>query len=433
MSTLTLMADLPYIKKVFPNGMRYIFVPLPQSMATTALILVSTGSEYEHKAINGISHFLEHLCFKGTIKRPEPGLISKELDELGAEYNAFTGNEITGYYAKAANKNFQKIFDIVSDLYLNPLIQEDEMNKEKGVIIEEINMYEDLPMRKVWDDISVLMYGDQPAGRSIAGTKDVIQNLTRQDIVAYRSQHYIASKTTIVIAGGLGVNPEVVIAEHLANMGTGALIHKTRTKEDQLGSQTFFRDKQTDQTHLAVGIRAFDLFDDRRYALSVLSNILGGSMSSRLFRKIREEMGAAYYVGSAPELSSDYGLLAISAGVDKTRMPEITETIIGELSSLRDNPVNEEEINKAKEHIAGKLILQLETSDKIAEFYGGEEAITGAIRTPDEILEKIKAVTSDDVIACAKDIMTNDRINFAAIGSIPDTVKAKIVDIFKFS
>lgn len=427
------MANIPYTKKVFPNGMKYIFVPQPQSLATTVLILVSTGSEYERKEINGLSHFLEHLCFKGTKKRPNAGLLSNELDGLGAEYNAFTGNEITGYYAKAANKNFQKILDVVSDLYLNPLVQEAEMDKERGVIIEEINMYEDLPMRKVWDDLATLMYGDQPAGRSVAGTKEIIKRLTRNDIMAYRNLHYIAPKTTVVVAGGLSMNPEAVIQEYFAGIGTGEPIKKVKTAEQQSSPQAFFRDKETDQTHLVIGVRAFSLFDERRYALSVLSDILGGSMSSRLFKIIREEMGAAYYIKSSPELFSDYGLLSVSGGVDKERLPEITKAIVKELKLLKEKPVQEDELNKAKEHLSGRLVLQLETSDEVAEFYGGEEAITGEVRTPEEILEKIKGVSAEDIMKVANDIITDDRINLAAIGAISDEAKADVQKAFKLS
>ena len=227
------MANTPYIKKVFPNGMRYIFVPQPASLSTTALVLVSTGSEYEKKEINGASHFLEHLCFKGTKKRPSPGIISNELDNLGSDYNAFTGEEITGYYAKVANKNFQKAIEILSDLYLNPLIDENEMNIERGVILEEINLYEDLPMSKVLEDLSTLMYGDQPAGRTVLGTKEIISRLTRDDIVSYRSLHYIAPKTTIVVAGGLGVNPEAIIQEYFGGISSGQPISKPKTREEQ--------------------------------------------------------------------------------------------------------------------------------------------------------------------------------------------------------
>lgn len=427
------MTNIPYTKKVFPNGMKYIFIPQPQSLATTVLILVSTGSEYEEKEISGLSHFLEHLCFKGTKKRPIPSLISEELDSLGAEYNAFTGNEITGYFAKSANKNFPKILDVVSDLYLNPLIDQEEMDKEKGVIIEEINMYEDLPMRKVRDDLAFLMYGDTPAGRSIAGTKDTIKNMTRDDILSYRNIHYIAPKTTVVVAGGLSVNPEAVIAEYFAGIGTGEVIKKNNNIINQSAPQIFVRDKDTDQTHLAIGIKAFNLFDDRRYALSLMSGILGGSMSSRLFKKIREEMGAAYYIRSSSELSSDYGLLSISSGVDKDRLVEIIKVILAELKLLKNNLVSEEELNRVKEYISGKLILQLETSDDVAEFYGAEEALMGGIRTPEEILEKIKNVTSNDILKVANDILKEDGLNLAIIGSISSEVKEELRRVFNLS
>ncbi|MFA4999146.1 MAG: pitrilysin family protein [Parcubacteria group bacterium] len=427
------MADIPYVKKVFPNGMRYIFIPESQSRATTVLVLVSTGSEYEGKEINGVSHFLEHLCFKGTKKRPGSALISTELDSLGAEYNAFTGNEVTGYFAKAANKNFPKVLDVVSDLYLNPLIPEGEMDKERGVIIEEINMYEDLPPRKVWDDLSALMYGDQPAGRMVLGTKEIIKKLTRKDIMDYRNLHYVAPKTTVVVAGGLGMNPEPVIAEYFGGISSGESIAKPKTEERQSGPQVFFRDKTTDQTHMLIGVRAFDLFDERRFTLTVLSEILGGSMSSRLWKKLREEMGVAYHISSASNLCSDYGILSVSAGIDKERIAETTKAIIQELKTLRDEPVKEEELNKAKEHISGSMILQLETSDEIAEFYGGEEAVTGRIQTPDEILEKIKNVTAEDISLCAKAIMTDDRINLSAIGPISENAKEGTKNVFKLS
>jgi predicted Zn-dependent peptidase len=425
------MANLPYFKKVFPNGMRYIFVPQPQSLSTTALVLVSTGSEYERKEISGASHFLEHLCFKGTKKRPSPGVISAELDNLGSDHNAFTGNEITGYYVKVANKNFQKVMEILSDLYLNPLIDENEMNIERGVILEEINVYEDLPMAKVLEDLSILMYGDQPAGRSILGTKGTVNSLTRDDIVSYRDLHYVAPKTTIVVVGGLGVNPEAIIQEYFSGVNLGKAVPKQKTREEQTGPQAFFSNKETDQTHIAIGTRTFNLFDKRKYILTVLADILGGSMSSRLFKKIRNEMGAAYYIKAVSDQASDYGALVITAGVDKTRLPEITEVIMKELNSLRESPVSEKELNKTKEHLSGRMILQIETSDSLAEFYGIEEAITGEILTPDEILKKIKAVTSEELMSLAREIITNDRINLSVIGPISDKIKEETQKAFK--
>ncbi len=425
------MNSLPYIKKVMPNGLRYIFVPQPQSMATTALILVSTGSEYETKEINGISHFLEHLCFKGTANRPKADMIASELDSLGAEYNAFTGNELTGYYAKAANKNFEKILDVVTDLYLNPIIDAAEMDKERGVIIEEINMYEDLPMEKVRENFSALLYGDQPAGWSVAGRKEVIRSLTREDIISYRAKHYVAPKTTVVIVGGIENDPKELVMKHFANIPSGEAIKKPKTIESQSGPQIDLFDKKTDQIHLILGVRAFDLFDKRRYPLAVLSDILGGSMSSRLFRKVREQMGAAYYVRSSADLGSDAGALVISTGIDRSRIHEITEAIVGEMKSLRDTLVSDEELNKSKDHLSGRLVLQLETSDEVAAFYGTDEATAGMVRTPEEILEGIKKVTAEDVMSVARDIMKDDLLNLSAVGPFGDGDKESLAAILK--
>lgn len=420
-----------YEKKVLSNGMRYIFIPLPDSQATTVLVLVAAGSEYETKEINGISHFLEHLCFKGTKKRPTSDAIASELDALGAEYNAFTGNEATGYYAKVANKNFEKILDVVSDLYLNPLIDRKEMDKERGVIIEEINMYEDLPMEKVRENLSALLYGDQPAGWSVAGTKQNIERLTRDDILAYRDGHYTAPKTVVIVSGGIE-NPENLVIEKFASLNAGEFIKKEKTKEEQSRPMIHLQAKKTDQTHIVFGIRAFNLFDERRYALSVLSDVLGGSMSSRLFKKVREEMGAAYYVRSGVDLSSDAGVLSVSAGIDKSRLKEIVEAVMGELRRLTVDEVGEEELQKAKEHLSGRLILQLETSDEIAGFYGGEEVMAGRVRMPEEILEKYRQVTAGDILAVARDIMRDDRLNFSAIGPFEDKTESDIADILKF-
>ena len=426
------MSDLTYKKKTFENGLRYLYIPQPQGMATTVLILVNTGSEYETKEINGISHFLEHLCFKGTKNRPTSGIIAGELDSLGAEYNAFTGKEMTGYYAKVANSNFPKALAIVSDLYLNPVIDAAEMEKERGVIIEEINMYEDHPKWKVAEDFEELLYGDQPAGWSIAGTKDVIKKLMRDDIVAYREKHYIAPKTIVVVAGGIDADPEELVAKHFADIPVGEKKVKVKTVESQSEPKLYFRKKETDQAHIVLGVRAFDMKDDRKYALMVLSDILGGSMSSRLFKKVREELGAAYYVKSSADLGTDCGILAVSAGVDKNRLPVIVSAIIGEMTEFAKTLVPAEELQRSKDHLTGRIVLGIETSDEIAGFFGSDEVLIGDARTPVELIESIKKVTSDDIMNVAKDIIKNDRLNFSAIGTFSAETESEVKAILKF-
>src|SRR6266481_4381427 len=204
-------------KLTLENGLRLVLVPQPGSFAATVLILVEAGSEYETKNINGISHFLEHLMFKGTKKRPEPGRISRELDGMGAEYNAFTSNEHTGYWAKAEAHKLPKVLDLVSDLFLNPIFNEAEIDKERGVIIEELNMDEDSPMRHIHDLFSALMFGDQPAGWDVGGKKEIIRKLTRQQFMDYRAKHYIAPATTVVVAGKY--NRKQVVKYVLAQFG----------------------------------------------------------------------------------------------------------------------------------------------------------------------------------------------------------------------
>ena len=303
-------------KLVLKNGMRLILVPEPQSLATTVAVLVQAGSKYETKEINGLSHFLEHMCFKGTKKRPRPIDIASELDGLGAEYNAFTSQEWTSYYAKAKNENFDKILEIVSDLYLNPVFGPAEIEKEKGVIIEEINMYEDIPQRRVQELFMELVYGDQPAGWSVAGRKEVIRILGQENFLKYRGEHYLASSTILVIAGGFSAeghstprvsdsrsgsasggdfkNISKKVENYFADLGRGKKSGKIKVAESQEKSGELIKFKESDQTHLILGFRAFDVFDKRRFVLELLADILGGSMGSRLFQRIREELGAAY-------------------------------------------------------------------------------------------------------------------------------------------
>jgi len=284
-------------KKIYKNGLRVITIPMKDNPTVTVLVLVATGSDYEEKNVNGISHFLEHMCFKGTEKRPNPRIISHELDALGCQSNAFTGNEYTGYYAKGDAKKFSKIFDIISDVYLNSTFPENEIKKEKGVIIEEINMYEDMPASHVSDIYIELLYKDQPAGRSTLGKKENILNMTRKDFVDYRNAHYVANDTVVIIAGNVTTS-EVTkeVNKYFKNIPEKKSTKKKKVKDIQKKPEVQIQYKKTDQTHFILGVRTFSMFDKRNTTLALLAGILGMGMSSRLFVKLREEMGVAYYV-----------------------------------------------------------------------------------------------------------------------------------------
>ena len=406
------------VKKItLKNGLRIMLVPQPANLAATVLILVQAGSEYEEKKQNGVSHFLEHMMFKGTTDRPEPGMIAHELAALGAQSNAFTGEEYTGYYAKAQAEKLPKILEIVSDLYLNPLFDAEEIEKERGVIIQEINMYDDdLPSlaQRVYNR---LVYGDQPAGWDIGGERPIIKRLSRADFIAYRDRRYVMPGTVVVVAGKFGEKATVAqIEKYFAALPRHSAPAKKKTTERQSSPKVKLEFKESDQAHLVLGFRAFGMFDERRYALRVLADLLGGGMSSRLFTRIREKMGAAYYIGAGADLSLDHGLLSISAGVDRKQIEPVMSAILEECRAIRDNAIAEKELQKTKDHMIGGLILGLETSDDLASFYGGQEVLTGGVLSPEVLTDRIRKVTARDVQRVAKAILKDKGLNLAIVG-----------------
>jgi predicted Zn-dependent peptidase len=404
-------------KTTLENGLRIITIPDKSSLTTTALILVEAGSKYETKDINGISHFLEHMCFKGTEKRPKSIDISSELDGIGAAYNAFTSMEYTGYYAKAANKHFEKILDVVSDIYLNQLFEQKEIEKERGVIIEEINMYEDLPMRRVQEIFTSLLYGDRPAGWSIAGEKEVVRNLRRENFIDYRDRHYLAQSSIVVLSGNFDENEAIKQTEKLfSSVKTGRKSPKEKVEERQSAPAVLLKSKQTDQSHIVLGVRTCDSLDPRRYAFSLISEILGGGMSSRLFQKIREEMGAAYYVRCESDLYTDHGYLSVSAGVEHAKAKDVAKAVLEEFKRISEEPVEEKELKRAKEHLVGNLVMELESSDEIAAFHGMQEILSKKLMEPEELIAKIQAVKSEEILEAAKFAFRNEKLNLAGIG-----------------
>ncbi|MDE1970697.1 MAG: insulinase family protein [Patescibacteria group bacterium] len=407
---------MEFQKHQLKNGLRLILAPQEDARAATILVLVEAGSKYETKDKNGISHFLEHMCFKGTAKRPRPVDIATELDQVGAAYNAFTGHESTGYYAKADGNHFDMLLDVISDIYLNPTFDPKEIDTERGVVIEEINMYEDTPMRKVQELFLALMYGDQPAGWPLGGDKQILRTLQREDFVTYRSQHYLANATVVIAAGSLPHDAKERIEKAFAGMPQGEKGAKLPVREEQTKPRVLLQHKESDQTHFVLGVRAFSIFDPRQYVLEVMSAILGGGMSSRLFQKIRGELGAAYYVRSSADFFTDTGIFSSSVGADHNKLELTLRTILEEYARLKQESVSQEELQKAKEYLKGSLVLSMETSDELASFYGGQEILTKSILTPEEIFARIDAVTSEQIQALAATLFEDRNLNLALIG-----------------
>ncbi len=422
---------MKFTKKVLKNDLRLITVPMKDNPTATVLVLVEAGSKYETKKINGLSHFLEHMCFKGTVKRLKAIDISKELDALGSQYNAFTAQEYTGYYAKSDAKHFSQIFDVISDIYLNSTFPEIEMQKEKGVIIEEINMYEDMPNRHVQDLIMQLLYGDQPAGWNIAGEKKNIINMKRDDFINYKKVHYLPEATTIVIAGK--INEKETMKEMNKVFGRiprGQKAQKPKVEEKQTKPEILVKFKKTDQTHFVLGVRSLNLFDKKNAVLSVLAGVLGGGMSSRLFQKLREEMGVGYYVRAYNDAYADHGFFQISAGVDNRRINEVVKAVLEECIKLKTEKVSQNELNKVKEYLIGNMKLSLESSDDIANFYGLQELLKHEVEEPEKKASEIRKVTARQIKLLANYLFKNNKLNLALIGPFKD--KSKFSKILEF-
>lgn len=420
-----------FIKTVLDNGLTVLTIPQKEALDATALILVRTGSKYETKDINGISHFLEHMCFKGTKKRPTAFDISSELDYLGAQNNAFTAEEYTGYYARVEKSNIDKALEIVSDLFINPVFNNEELEKEKGPVIEEINMREDNPRVRLGDLFPGLLYGDQPAGWTIAGKRETIKRLTREEVISYRRAHYVAESTIVVVSGGFD---EKKIIQDLQNYFTevahGKKGEKLPVHESQEKPGLLLVSKDSAQTHLMLGLRAYGRTDPRRYSLQILSAILGGGMSSRLFQRIREKMGAAYYIYSSPDIYTDHGYLGIFSGVNHDKLKSVITAIIKECQKLTEKEITENELERAKNQARSSIVLELTDSMSWALFYGMQEVLDYEIKTPEEILQELNKVTKKDVLEVARDIFKDTKLNLALIG--PDKDEAEFRKLLKF-
>jgi predicted Zn-dependent peptidase len=420
----------PYQKFTFKNGLRLVTVPMKNTKAVTVLVLVGTGSKYETRNINGISHFLEHMFFKGTKKRPNTLAIAETLDRVGGEYNAFTNKEMTGYWAKVDSKYIDLALDWVSDIFLNSKLDQKEIEREKGVIIEELNMYLDNPSRYVGDLWDKLLYKNQPAGWLILGEKETIRKMARTDFINYLKNHYSSHNTVITAAGNINHDIKNKIQNYFKAINVVSSPKKNKVIEKQKKPETLIHYKKTDQTHLVLGVRGYDIFHSDKYTLSILSVILGGSMSSRLWIKIREREGLAYYVRTETDAATDTGYLYTRAGVDNNRVDRAIQIILENYQLIRDKKVDKEELRKAKDFIKGRTILAMEESDEQAGFYAGQELMENKILTLEEKFAKIEAVTADDIRRVAKDIFRPEKLNLALIG--PFKNKEKFKKLLKF-
>ena len=415
------MDSKEFEKITLENGLRIILAPLPAFRSVTAIVLAGAGSRYEKKETNGISHFLEHMFFKGTVRRPKAIDISHALDAIGADYNAFTGKEGTGYHIKAAAPHLPLMLDMLADMVWNSKFDPAEIEKERGVIIEEINMYEDTPMRKVAEVYEEVLFGDQPLGWDISGKKEVIRAIQRQDFFEYINARYVPNNLVVSIAGDFDKKQVLaLVKKHFGGKDSREVSSYLPVIENQDRPFSRVVYKKTDQAHLVVGFRGLAIGSPDRYNAAILATILGGGMSSRLFVNVREKRGLAYYVRADNEAYLDTGTLAASAGVDLTRIDEALRVILAEFGQIAREKVAEDELKKAKEYVKGRIVLSWEDSRTVAFSFGSDELLEGRVRTLDEYLARIDEVKSEDVLRVAQFLITNSKLNLAVIGPFKD-------------
>lgn len=403
------------------NGISLITIPMTGTKTATILVTIGAGSKYENKNNNGVSHFLEHMFFKGTKKRPNTLAISAELDGVGGEFNAFTSKEYSGYWVKVKGDKIQLGADIISDMLINSKFDVKEIEREKGVIIEEINMYNDNPMMHIEDVFESCLYGDTPAGWDTAGTKENIKKFTRKDFIEYFKKNYLTKNTFICVAGNIKEQEVKKLAENLfLNYNQGEKNKKEELKESQSKPTLKLEYKKTDQTTFSLGVRAFPIGHPDEYIVRLLSIILGGSMSSRLFIELRERSGLAYFVRTQSEFYTDSGYLTTQAGVPVGKMEEAIKIILVQYQLIKKVLVNSTELKRAKDMVKGRSAIQLESSDNVANWYAKQAVFHNKLISPEQFFKKIDEISAEDIRRVAKKIFKSEGLNLAIIGPFKD-------------
>ncbi len=403
------------------NGLHVLLVDTHSFSTLTVLVMVGAGSRYENQNNNGIAHFFEHMAFKGSEKYKTSFEISSAIEGIGGLFNAFTSKDHTGYWIKATTQHSSILLDVLSDMVLHPLLDAGEIEREKGVIVEEINMYEDMPARKVGDIFEEVMYRGSPLGYDIAGTKKTVNTFNRKTFTDYIEELYHPGNATVVLAGGLqGKDYLSEIEKKFGAWKNKKISSFEHYKETQKESQLYIKNKQTEQVHLCVGFRAFSFKDERKYALQVLASVLGGGMSSRLFMQVRERRGLCYYISTGRELYADTGSIVTQAGIrnDKQKIQEAINVILEEHMNIAKGNVLDGEITKAKELLKGRYLLSLEDSMNVATMFGSKYILEQKIVKPEEIIQKIEKVTKKEIVTVAQQIFVSSGLNCAVIGPL---------------
>ena len=410
-----------YQRHTLSNGLRVLTAPLDHAKSVACYVMLAAGSRYEHAANRGIAHFSEHMFFKGTERRPTARDIAMEVDSIGGEFNAFTSKEYTGYYIRCAGEQRDQAFDVLVDMLRNSKFDAEELEREKGVIIEEMNMYFDTPRDYIGSVYEELLFGSNPLGWETLGTKQTILDTTRQTFLDYIGEWYTPQRMVVGVAGAVGDDALQMLEGLLGDVsGNGSGAPAPAQIERSTAPRVKVHRKESDQANVALGVPSYPLDHPDRYALQLLGTVLGAGMSSRLFLEVRERRGLAYYVFAYNNSFTDTGTLYAQAGVDLKRADEAVEVIAGEFKKLADEPVPAEELEKARALAKGRFVLQTESPNGLILFGLRREVLEGAAAEPEEVLSGLDAVTVEDVQRVAQDVIGGQGLRCAVIGPFDD-------------
>ena len=408
-------------RQTLGNELRILTAPLPHAQSVACFVMLAAGSRYERAENRGIAHFAEHMFFKGTERRPTSQALTTLIDGIGGEFNAFTGKEYTGYFVRCAGENRDTAFDVLLDMLRHSKFDPEEIEREKGVILEEMNMYNDTPRDHVGAVYEELIFGDNPLGWETLGTKDTVRGATRETFLDYVDRWYTPDRMVVGVSGMVGDGLVPLLEEVLGDMPANGTVALDPVEHERApGPHVRLQHKDADQAHICFGVPSYPIDHPDRYALQLLGTVLGGGMSSRLFLEVRERRGLAYYVHGGAHAYTDTGTLVSQAGVDITRIDEAISVVAEQFQRMADEPVPEDELEKARAFAKGRFVLQTESPQGIVMFGLRREVLEGRALEPEEVLSALDAVTVEDVHRVGQELISQDAVHLAVIGPFED-------------
>lgn len=404
------------VQERLPNGLRVVVAPMPWTRSVTVSIYVGAGSRYETPKINGVSHFLEHLFFGGTKRRPSSKEISEAIEGVGGYFNAYTSEDKTGFYAKVPAQHAERAFDVLSDMLTGSVFDPSKIDRERGVVTEEINLYNDDPGKQIQELFPAVMWPDQPLGMTVLGPKEVIARLSREEILAYIERQYRAENMVISVAGAIEPSEACRLGQQYFGglpSGPGGAAEPAR---EVPGARVQALDRAIDQNHFMMGVYAPSLTREERFAARIISSVLGEGMSSRLFLKVREQKGLAYSVRSFYDGLIDTGAINVKAGVNVDKADLAIRAVLEEFEELCSSPIPQEEFDKARESIKGNLVVSIEETSAVSDWLGGQLVLLGRLITLEELLEAYDRVDRDATYALAQELFRRENLKVTAIG-----------------